>query len=283
MRESRIPHPRAGRFILVHEWAVGAVGHSAAAVVGLLDFYDRTHDRAGEPLARRLRIVADLAGIVGRNSVDSALCDLVGRGWLAVHKVTDTGGKNITTTHWYCLRADVIAQHLGVRGKPGVPVSGRRVSRDRDRNGDAFLLKEKDIAATARVRDSDPARASKKVRRARASGIVSWTTDDAVEAERLEARTAGEEISAAVAAVSAQGKDPVPGLIEREITKARARAAARARGEQNALKVREENARAEIKTLEQLAGVTKDENAAGALREQAARLRAQLPERRAAS
>lgn len=228
MRESRIPHPRAGRFILIHEWAVRAVGHSAAAVVGLLDFYDRTHDRAGEPLAMRARIVADLAGIVGRNAVDAALRDLVERGWLAEHKVTHTG-RNITTTHWYRLRADVIAQHLAAPGIAGVPVSGHRVSPNRDQNGDAHLLQEKDIAATARGGDSNPGRSREKVRRARPSGIVTWTPDDVAEAERLEAARPGEEISAAVAAVSATGKDPVPGLIEREIEKAARRRAAAAR------------------------------------------------------
>lgn len=65
-----------------------------------------------------------------------------------------------------------------------------------------------------------------KKRRRRPSGIVTYYPDDILEAERLEATATADEIAAAVAAVEAAGKKPVPGLVGAQIEVARHRVAA---------------------------------------------------------
>lgn len=60
----------------------------------------------------------------------------------------------------------------------------------------------------------------------RASGVVTWDPGDAAEAERLEAETPPDELAAAVAAVRAAGREPVPGVVARELEGLRRRAAA---------------------------------------------------------
>lgn len=60
-----------------------------------------------------------------------------------------------------------------------------------------------------------------KRRIVRASGIVTWTPDDHPEAGRIEQRHGVDAIGAAVAALAAAGKEPVPGLVAREIDRQR--------------------------------------------------------------
>lgn len=64
-----------------------------------------------------------------------------------------------------------------------------------------------------------------KVRRVRQSGIVTWMEPrDVLEAERIEAEATAKEIEGACVKVrKASGKDPVPGMVWREIEAARAR------------------------------------------------------------
>lgn len=52
-----------------------------------------------------------------------------------------------------------------------------------------------------------------KRRRQRPSGIVTWTTDDELEAQRIECEHGADEIGAAVAALVEAGKEPVPGSV----------------------------------------------------------------------
>lgn len=63
----------------------------------------------------------------------------------------------------------------------------------------------------------------------RESGIVTWLQDDPAKAEKIEQQHSKVEIDAAVAAVVATGKDPVPGLISREIERRRCERDAAAR------------------------------------------------------
>jgi hypothetical protein len=78
-------------------------------------------------------------------------------------------------------------------------------------------------APRARARaPADAAAATKGKRRAkRASGIVTWTTDDLPGAENIEQQHSADEIGAAVAALVKVGKEPVPGLVSREIERQR--------------------------------------------------------------
>lgn len=60
-----------------------------------------------------------------------------------------------------------------------------------------------------------------KRRRERPSGIVTWSTDDAAEAQRIEEAFDVAAIAEAVASVGRAGKDAVPGLVAREIKRLR--------------------------------------------------------------
>lgn len=68
-----------------------------------------------------------------------------------------------------------------------------------------------------------------KRRRARASGIVTWTPEDEDAAARIEAETDQAEVARAVQAVRDAGREPVPGLVSREIESTRRRQEAEAR------------------------------------------------------
>jgi hypothetical protein len=81
-RDSRIIYQPGGIFVMVRVELVTLLGFSHAAILGYLDFIDRGRQSEGEPLATRARIIADLQGILGKNKVDEALGDLVGRGWV---------------------------------------------------------------------------------------------------------------------------------------------------------------------------------------------------------
>jgi hypothetical protein len=142
-RTSRIRHPSGGRFIQLHAWAVGTVGRDGAAVLGLMDFLDRAQDQPGRPLASRSRIIADLQGLVGRNSIDGALARLVDLDWLRLHVDTRVKQRNLSTTHYYSLNAAAVTEYVVKHvsgspdfGKAGFPVSGGPESRTGDRSGE---------------------------------------------------------------------------------------------------------------------------------------------------
>jgi hypothetical protein len=216
VRESRIPHPPGERFVQLHVWAVTDAGFAPAAILGLLDFFDRRNEHPGELLATRARIIADLQGIVGRNAIDFALAKLVRLQWIRLHEITTTTGTNITTTHWYSLRPEIIAQHLVGRGTAGVPKSGHRSPPNGVLNREDHLLQEKENSS------ADANSVGKKVWSERPSGIVTWTSDDEASAARLEAETAHDDLAAAISTVRNRGKDPYPSLVAREVKKLRA-------------------------------------------------------------
>lgn len=72
--------------------------------------------------------------------------------------------------------------------------------------------------AYARGTDSAAAHPTKGKRRTtRPSGIVTWDADDLPEAKRIEQQHHADHISAAVSTLLKAGKQPVPGLVAREI------------------------------------------------------------------
>ena len=113
MRSSRISHPPGSRFIAVHVWAVHHFGLAGAAILGELDFLDRAQEQPNQPLASRARIIADLEGVVGRNSVDTALSSLEAAGVICRHVLTRHGEKNIERRVSYGLSIDGLANLLG--------------------------------------------------------------------------------------------------------------------------------------------------------------------------
>lgn len=60
----------------------------------------------------------------------------------------------------------------------------------------------------------------KKARRERPSGIVCWYGEDHESAQQIEVAHSPTEVSDAVAAIRLAGKDPVPGLVKKEIQRA---------------------------------------------------------------
>jgi len=82
------------------------------------------------------------------------------------------------------------------------------------------VLQEEAAAPRAHARgtaDAAAAHSTKKRRTTRPSGIVTWDADDLPEAARIEQQHLPDHISAAVSALLKAGKQPVPGLVAREI------------------------------------------------------------------
>lgn len=152
MRDSRIKHPPGGRLLLLRYWAVESFGFAAAAVLGLLDWLDRSQEQAGEPVASRTRIVAELEGVVGRNAVDHALQQLCDRSLLIKLERQEWGGKNYQTRHLYGLDINGINAHLDSRrpdfGTSGIPESGHPVSPNGAPIRDATNRREKEKTTT---------------------------------------------------------------------------------------------------------------------------------------
>lgn len=228
-RESRVPHPRGptGTFVLVRRWLIRHFGLGGAAVLGQLEFLDTFYDEPGQPLASRARLVADLEGIVGKHVVDRGLKDLHEARLIRRHEITTMGQRNWETRVEYSLDLAGLEQFLATpesersgdsrfREPPELPVP--------DPKSGAAHIVEVDVNAAAAPRA--PARGlavaaappqTGKRRVKRTSGIVTWTAADICDAERLEQEHPQDLIQAAAAALLAVGKEPVPGLVTREI------------------------------------------------------------------
>lgn len=234
MRASRIPHPLGGRFIQVWEWAVRTIGRDAAIVMAEIDFLDRAQDTPGRPVASRARILADLEGLVGRNSVDNALRILVEAGWLKRHERRTLGPFNIQRSYEFSLDAVAIAASLGHSmmasdsGDPDVPISESRQSPNRDQSRN--LIREplerkeeekKEAAAPSKHAIVAAAGHSSSIqgkrRRKRPSGIVTWVPEDEEEALRIEAVASHEDIVKVIARLSRNERQPVPGMVAIEL------------------------------------------------------------------
>jgi len=233
VRASRIPHPLGSRFIQVWEWAVRTIGRDAAIVMAEIDFLDRAQDAPGQPVASRARILADLEGLVGRNSLDNALRILVEAGWLKRHERRTLGPFNIQRSYEFSLDAVAIAASLGHSmkdsdsGDPDVPISETRQSPNRDQSRnlireplerievDEAAAPSKRAIVAAAVDSSSPMQG--KRRRKRPSGIVTWVPEDEQEALRIEAVASADDIVKAIARLCRNEKQPVPGMVAIEL------------------------------------------------------------------
>lgn len=123
-------------------------------------------------------------------------------------------------------------QSVGDDGKPENPPAGfPPAEKPALKSSKSTSLVKPLKAAASRARDPASAaagelqqqqqRATRKVRRVRPSGIVCWEEDDPQFAEAIEADATLGEVRAGVVAVEATGKDPVPGLVSREIQRVR--------------------------------------------------------------
>lgn len=243
LRSSRIPHPPGGRIFLIHHWVLSRLGFSVAAVLGAIDFLDRAQPRPGQFVCSRARLIADLEGLVGKNKIDEALAKLIALGWLRREEETILGPRNLQIRHQYALCADAIADFLTDSGIPGVPEEGSRQSRGPGRqssqNWDA-ISKHKELEEAACKRPESVV--ALKAYSVRASGIAGWYESDHVQAEAIEHENSAETITAAITSLAITGKDPLLGLVVREIDRQR-----------RALQMVERRAAAQVQYAEKLA------------------------------
>lgn len=223
-RTSRIPHPPGTRYVPIYAWACTRFGLAGAAIIGLLEFLDRAEELPEQPLASRARIIADLQGLVGRNSVDSALDALVKSKAITRHIEVQPGENNIRRLVRYGLDLPGLGQLLGTpeignsrnsrnRESPEFPESGPKPG--------VPSIKELEVevaAPRACARGADSAAPSIGKRRTRRqSGIITWIPADVQAAEELEKQYGPNDISAAVVALRKLNKQPVPGLVLQQI------------------------------------------------------------------
>ena len=218
IRSSRIPHPPGGRIYLIHHWALTVLGFAGAAVLGVLDFLDRTQPQPHQFICTRTRLIADLEGLVGKNKVDEALAQLIKLGWVVRKEETVWGQRNLQTRHRYALRPDAIAEFLAREGISRVPElgSGKALKRDLpvSRNRDT-ICKREDVDEEAAIPAREAAAAKAFTRRP--SGIACWFPEDHEKARQIEREHPPARIEAAAKRLMDSGKEAVPGLVLREI------------------------------------------------------------------
>lgn len=239
---SRIPHPPGSRYVPIYTWAVARFGFSGAAIIGLLEFFDRAEDMPGQPLASRARIIADLEGVVGRNSVDNALEDLVQRGAITRHIEIRPGKNNITRLVRYGLDLAGIAciisgSKIGSSGK-SLNRESREFPESVPKPGPEQVVPYKEeieteieeAAPRAHARGTDSAAASSEVSNAKRQhpdrsrlGIECWYPSEDLEADAIVAAHDSDAITAAVAAIkqrlngAGNKTSPVPALVLAEL------------------------------------------------------------------
>ena len=163
----------------------------------------------------------------GRDAIRTALRELKEAGYIQRRATMGASGR---FTGWETLVYDT-PQFMD-DGKPENPPAGfPPAEKPALKSSKSTSLVKPSDAAASRARDPASAaagesqqqqqRAAKKVRRVRPSGIVCWEQDDPQLAEAIEADATLSEVRAAVVAVEATGKDPVPGLVSREIQRVR--------------------------------------------------------------
>ena len=234
-RTSRIPRRPGSLFVAIYHEDVARFGLAGAAVLGLLDFLDRAQSVEEQPLASRLRIMDHLQGIVGKHSVDGALRSLLEAGVIKAHKKTIIGPRNLQTTVTYGFDLSGFARFMGRTETPVSGTAGNPHNRERGQfpepgpelgpeTGVPSINKKNLEAAECTTPFTAASTVNQKRRTERPSGIVTWTVDDTPEAERIEQKHTPEEIEAAVAALAVVGKEPVPGLVAREIAQQKRKA-----------------------------------------------------------
>ncbi len=177
----------------------------------------------------------------GRDAVRTALHELEGAGYILRRAIKQLNG---SFKGWMMYVYDTPA---AATGKPENPLADFPAAGNPPQKSSKSTTKSKSITSSSIARARDPAAGAaaagknekKKARRVRPSGLVCWTDDDPQAAASVELDATPGEVQAAVAAVAATGKDPVPGLVAREIQRARAErekgARAKAREEAGAL------------------------------------------------
>lgn len=171
-------------------------------------------------------------GPEGRDALRARLRELEHVGAVRIEAIRADGGR-VAGKRWVLVAADrwAIEAPLSKGTMQDSDSAEKRVSRSSAKpiigKPDTKVLQGvkalQGEAAAPRAHARGPAVASaappaiSKRRAKRPSGIVTWTADDRPEAERIEQLHSADEIGAAVAALGAAGKEPVPGLVAREL------------------------------------------------------------------
>lgn len=242
-RTSRIPHPPGARYVAIHVWAVERFGLAGAAIIGLLDFFDRAQSASGQPLASSARIIADLEGIVGRDSVLQALKSLQKAEVVERIVTTISGARNLENHVRYSLNAAGVARlfetpeirsfrNSGFQESPEVLKSVLKSGLKSEVPSYIELELEVEAAAPhAHARAPASAAAIPSVIEKRRhphrsmSGIECWYLTEDAEAIAIEDSASADQIARAVAAIKARknsagkSQSPVPALVHEELEK----------------------------------------------------------------
>lgn len=160
----------------------------------------------------------------GRDALRSRLRELEAVGAIRIESIRVDGGK-FAGKRWILVSADRWAVEAALQDDSTVervfPSSADSIMENpaaKVLQGSKVLQGEA-AAPRAHARGTDAAAplAKGKRRIKRTSGIVTWTVDDLPEAERIEQQYGADLVGAAVAALIAAGKEPVPGLVARGI------------------------------------------------------------------
>lgn len=236
-RTSRIPHPPGARYVAIHVWAVKRFGLAGAAIIGLLDFFDRAQSVSGQPLASSARIIADLEGIVGRDSVLQALKSLQQAEVIERVVSTTIGARNLENHVRYSLNAAGVARLLETPeirsfGNSGFQEPPEVLKSALKSEVPSYIGLEVEAAAPhvhARAPASAaaiPGTTEKRRHPHRSmSGIECWYSTEDAEAIAIEDSASVDQIASAVAAIKARknsagkSQSPVPALVREELEK----------------------------------------------------------------
>lgn len=112
-RSSRIVRKPGSRYLSIFARDVERFGLAAAAVIALLDFFDRCEDVSGLPTATRERIIADLQGVVGKHTIDTAITTLLTLGVVQKNEKVSKEERNYVRSVKYSLDASALSILLG--------------------------------------------------------------------------------------------------------------------------------------------------------------------------
>lgn len=164
----------------------------------------------------------------GKDAIRARLAELRAVGAMRIEPLREADGK-VAGTRWVLISPEKWAKaaplshstESGISRLSAFPTIGEPAAKVLQ---EVKVLQDEAAArAPARIAVAAAAHQEKRQKRrvVRASGIVTWTPDDHPEAERIELQHGVDVIGAAVAALTATSKEPVPGLVAREIDRQR--------------------------------------------------------------